>query len=91
MTISMFWISQGRKNQLGAEAQQQIFVRQHQPPHALVQDQFEELIETFLAGVHPGAEIGDDFVPPALAAPNASSSSCWRVRSFFWWRLDTRA
>ena len=48
------------------DRQQATFVRQHQSPDALMQDQFEEPVQTFLAVIQARAEIGDDLVSPAL-------------------------
>jgi hypothetical protein len=55
-----------RKDQFGAEAQEPVLVRRDQPPQALVKHQFEEPVQTFLAIVQTGAEIGEDLVPSAF-------------------------
>src|SRR5215831_20960003 len=41
-------------------------MRQHQPPHALVQDQFKQAVEALLSVVQARAEISDHLVPPAF-------------------------
>jgi hypothetical protein len=65
-----------RKDQFGAEAQEPVLMRQDQPPQALVKGQFEEPVQTFLAIVRAGVEIGEDLVPPTFGGADASSSSC---------------
>ena len=41
-------------------------MRQHEVPHALVQDQFKQAVEALLSVVRARAEISDHLVPPAF-------------------------
>ena len=62
----MFCISHSATISTQPKAQQSILVCQHEAPDALAQDQFEKMMQAFLAVIQARAEIGDDFVPPTF-------------------------
>jgi hypothetical protein len=59
-----------RQDQFRAEAQQAICVRQHQSPDSLAQDQFEKVIESFLAIVQARTKVGRSLLTCEAATPS---------------------